>query len=326
MSLSASVVRSQVEAVLDRANLHAAFGRVAENRGCRGADGVTIGQFRERLAEELDFLEASVRRRVYVPYPLLRIEVPKRSGGVRALAIPSVRDRVLQTAVDRVVRPIFEAEFEASSFAFREGRSVGDAIRRVAELRDLGFRFVVDADVDACFDSISHDLLLARLARLGLAPPLFRFFERWVRAEIWDGSRLYDLEVGIPQGSTVSPLLANLFLDTLDERLAAAGQQVVRYADDLVVLCREPAAAESALELTEQILADLALVLNAEKTRVTSFEAGFRFLGATFLRDGIYRPWETAHREPSNVILPPMLDLSTYLALRAEGTGWRFST
>lgn len=262
---------------------------------------------------------------VYVPYPLLRIEVPKRSGGVRALAVPTVRDRVLQTAVDQIVRPIFEAEFETSSYAFRKGRSVGDAIRRVAELRDLGFRFVVDADVDACFDSISHDLLLARLARLALAPQIRRFFEQWVRAEIWDGSRLYDLEIGIPQGSTVSPLLANLFLDTLDERLAVAGQQVVRYADDLVVLCKEPSMAESALELTEQILADLALVLDAEKTRVTSFDTGFRFLGATFLRDGIYRPWETAQREPSNMILPPPLDLATYLALRAEGTGWRYS-
>ena len=162
-------VGTQLEAVLDRSNLLAAFGHVAENGGCRGADGVTIGEFRARLAEGLDFLEASLRRRVYVPFPLLRIEVPKRSGqGVRVLAIPTVRDRVLQTAVDRIVRPIFEAEYEASSFAYREGRSVGDAVARVVELRDQGFLYAVDADVDACFDSIPHDPLLARLARLPL--------------------------------------------------------------------------------------------------------------------------------------------------------------
>ncbi len=118
------LVGTQLESVLDRSNFLAAFGHVAENGGCHGADGVTIGEFRERLVEELDFLEASVRRRVYVPFPLLRIEVPKRSGhGVRVLAIPTVRDRVLQTAVDRIVRPIFEAEFETSSFAYRQGRS-----------------------------------------------------------------------------------------------------------------------------------------------------------------------------------------------------------
>ena len=319
-------VGTQLEAVLDRSNFLAAFGHVAENGGCRGADGVTIGEFRERLVEGLDFLEASVRRRVYVPFPLLRIEVPKRSGqGVRVLAIPTVRDRVLQTAVDRIVRPIFEAEFESSSYAYREGRSVADAVARVVELRDQGFLYAVDADIDACFDSIPHDALLARLTRLPLDPPIRRLFERWVRAEAWDGSRLFDLDLGIPQGSTVSPLLANLFLDQLDERLAAAGCQAVRYADDFLVLCRSPSDAERALALSEEILAGLALALDAEKTRVTSFDQGFRFLGATFLRDGIYRPWKTERREPANVTLPPPLDLATYIALRTEGTPWRFS-
>ena len=128
-----------MEAVLDRGNFLAAFAKVAENGGCRGADGVTVGEFRESLLEELDFLEASVRRRVYLPFPLLHVEVPKRSGqGTRALDIPTVRDRVLQTAVDRIVRPIFEAEFETSSFAYREGLSVASAVARVAELRDQG--------------------------------------------------------------------------------------------------------------------------------------------------------------------------------------------
>ncbi|HKH48242.1 MAG TPA: reverse transcriptase/maturase family protein, partial [Thermoanaerobaculia bacterium] len=195
--------------------------------------------------------------------------------GLRALCVPAVRDRVLQTAVYLVTRPVFEAEFETCSYAYREGRSVRDAVLRIDQLRRQGFRWLVDADIDSFFDNISHERLLARLARLPLDLYVRELFERWIRVEIYDGRRIYPLQRGIPQGSVVSPMLANLFLDELDENLALFGQTLVRYGDDFVILCKSPEQAAEALELTDYLLEELDLQLNQEKTRTTSFDQGF---------------------------------------------------
>jgi group II intron reverse transcriptase/maturase len=229
-----------LEEILARGTLRCAFERVRENQGCRGADGMTVGRFEADLERELDRLQDRLLRRCYHPFPLLQFTVPKRSGGVRHLCVPTVRDRVVQTAVDLVVRPVFEAEFEDCSYAFRQGRSVRDAVRKVCELRDRGYRWLVDADIDDCFGSIPHDRLLARLARLPLDGYVLELFECWIRVELYDGRRLFTPDRGIPQGSVVSPLLANLFLDELDESLQLFEQVIVRYADDFLVLCRDP--------------------------------------------------------------------------------------
>ena len=147
---------------------------------------------------------------------------------------------------------------------------------------------------------------------------MLRLFEGWVAAEVYDGSRVYPLERGVPQGSVVSPMLANLFLDELDEELALFGQAVVRYADDFLVLCRDRSAAVEALELTDYLVAELELHLNRDKTTITSFDQGFTFLGATFVKDSIYLPFERRRPEPASPSLPPPLDLWTYLELRGE--------
>jgi retron-type reverse transcriptase len=157
-----------LDAILERGNLRRAVERVQENYGCRGADGMTVGQFASNLECELDRLQDRLLRRCYQPFPLLQFAIPKRSGGERLLRVPTVRDRVVQTAVDIVVRPVFEAEFEDCSFAFRQGRSVRDAVRQVCELREQGYRWLVDADIDDCFGSISYARLLDRLRRLAL--------------------------------------------------------------------------------------------------------------------------------------------------------------
>lgn len=285
------------------------------NSGCRGADGVSVGAFAARLETELDRLEASLLRRSYRPLPLLRFEVPKRSGGTRHLNVPAVRDRVLQTAVDLVTRPLFEAEFEEVSHAYRQGRSVRTAIHRVDELRRQGYVWVVDADIQGFFDNIPHDRLLSRLRRLPLDPYVLTLFELWVRAEVYDGARVFPLKAGLPQGSVVSPVLANLFLDELDENLALFGQRVVRYGDDFLVLCRGPEECEEALELTDYLVAQLELKLNLEKSRTTSFAQGFQFLGAVFLQETIYLPFERPRPEHSPPYLPPPLDLLSYLEL-----------
>jgi group II intron reverse transcriptase/maturase len=276
---------------------------------------VTVGAFGAALERELDALEASLRSGLYQPMPLLEVRVPKRSGGERRLAIPSVRDRVAQAAFYEVTRAVFEAEMEDVSFAFRPGLGVRQAVRRLAELRDAGFRFVVDADVDDFFDSIPHERLFARVHELALPPLFFALLGRWVRCEVYDGNTLRWLERGVPQGSAVSPMLANLFLDQLDEALLAAGRQLVRYADDFVVVCRTESDALAAIELTDQILERLELDLERGKTVVTSFDRGFKFLGAVFVGDAIYLPFDRPAEERTSRSLPPPLTLGRYLEL-----------
>jgi group II intron reverse transcriptase/maturase len=299
-----------------RSTLYAAFERVRENGGCRGSDGVSLTDFHENLEFEIDHLQDRLIRRRYHPLPLLRFQVPKSEAKLRSLSVPTVRDRVVQTAIYKLTREIFEAEFQDCSYAFREGRSVKDAVHRIDELRRQGFRWVVDADIEGFFDNIDHDRLIDRLRSLPLDPYVLSLFERWIRAEIYDGTQIVPLERGIPQGSVVSPMLANLFLDELDENLALFGQTLVRYADDFLVLCKTPEDASQALELTDYLLADLHLKLNHEKTRLTSFEEGFKFLGAIFLKGEIYRPFDRSKPEMTTPHFPPPLDLATYLELK----------
>lgn len=307
---------SQLDALTSRRTLYQAFERVRSRGGCRGCDGVTLGDFSRDLERQLDRIQDRLLRRVYHPLPLLRFPIPKRRGGERYLAVPSVRDRVVQAAVYLVTGDLFEAEFEDSSHAYRPGRSVRTAVAQIRELRDAGYRWVVDADIDAFFDNIPHCLLLERISYLALDPYLLELFERWVRAEVYDGKRIWSLTEGIPQGAVVSPMLANLFLDELDEQLEALGLRSVRYGDDFLVLCRKPDDVEEALELTDLVLEELELDLNRDKTVLTNFDQGFRFLGLIFLGDAIYQPFEERKKRDNQAKLPPPLDLATYLELK----------
>jgi retron-type reverse transcriptase len=195
---------------------------------------------------------------------------------------------------------------------------VRTAIHRVNALREQGYRYLIEADIDAFFDNLPHPRLLDRLRRLRLDARVLRLFELWIEAEVYDGMHVAPLEKGVPQGSVVSPILANLFLDELDENLALFGQAVVRYADDFLVLCKSPEEAAQALELTEFLVAELELHLNRDKTRTTSFDQGFEFLGAVFVKDSIYLPFERHRPEAIQPQLPPPLDLWTYLELRQK--------
>ena len=202
-----------LDQLISRPTLYAAFERVRENAGCRGSDGVTVGRFLANLEVEIDRLQDRLIRRLYHPLPLLQIRIPKNdNGGIRLLSIPAVRDRVVQSAVYLLTRTIFDAELEDCSYAFREGRSVKDAVHRIDELRRQGFRWVVDADIEGFFDNIDHERLLSRLTRLALDPYVLSLFERWVRAEVYDGRRIFPLTRGIPQGSVVSPMLLGIAL------------------------------------------------------------------------------------------------------------------
>jgi group II intron reverse transcriptase/maturase len=298
-------VASLLTRIADGSTLRIAFARVRANHGCAGADDVGIDAFERDLDRHLTELSTALARRTYRPFPLLRILVEKADGSSRQLCIPAVRDRVAQAAALEILGSRLDAELEACSFGYRHGRSVRDAVHQIKTYYDAGYRWVVEADVDAYFDSIDHARLLKRVADLFDDLQVQHLLRLWVEATVWDGSQLYRLKRGIPQGSVISPALANLFLDAFDETLLAAGHKLVRYADDFVILCRDRPTAERAVALTEQTLASLALV--ADELAITSFDAGFRFLGVTFIRSMVLLPFDHARPAKHVLFMPPPL-------------------
>jgi group II intron reverse transcriptase/maturase len=305
--------------IVDAAHLEAAWRRVRENQGCAGVDGVTIEEFESGVLYELARLHRELTDGSYRPLPLLRILVDKGNGEARALCIPTVRDRVAQAAALQLIEPVLEAQFEDCSFAYRKGRSVRQAVHRIKALYEKGYRWVVDADIDAFFDSLDHDLLMAKIDHFIADEWLRSLLRLWIQAEVWDGETVTGLERGIPQGSVISPILANLFLDDLDEELLRRGLKLVRYADDFVILSKERAEAEAALEVTDKILELLGLALDEEKTAIVHFDHGFKYLGVMFVRSLIMVPFEKASRERRVLYIPPPLDLAAYREARDRG-------
>lgn len=259
-----------------------AWARVHENAGCPGVDGVSVEAFHEQALSRLAELRCAVQEGRYRPQPLLGVTIPKPSGGQRLLAIPTVIDRVLQTAVAQLLTRLLDPDFDDASFAYRSGRSVRQAIARIIACRDQGLCWVVDADIERYFDSVDHATLLAMLRRRLPDASLTAMLAQWLAAPLVVEGELRARRLGVPQGAPISPLLSNLYLDVLDSALADANYTEVRYADDFLVLCRTREEAEAAMARTREVLARLHLRLNEEKSRVTHFQAGFRFLGVRF--------------------------------------------
>ncbi|MBC8181877.1 RNA-directed DNA polymerase [candidate division KSB1 bacterium] len=310
-------MKSLLTNIAQLSNLMDAFERVRENKGCAGSDGVGLSDFEKHLKANLQGLSYDLENKLYHPFPLLRFPVPKsKAKGVRYLSVPTIRDRVAQAAVFLKTRIIFEKEFENISHAYRLGRGVKTAIEEIEYWREQGYIYAVDADIDAYFDSVPHDLLMGKLEKLIPDEDLLRLFEKWIKAEVYDGKKIWTLEKGIPQGSVVSPMMANLFLDELDETLLAFDKKLVRYADDFLILSKTEKEAEENIELTDMILDDLKLDLNPLKTKIVSFDQGFKFLGAVFLRDDVYLPEPKKRVKRDGVHFPPALTLKRYLELR----------
>ena len=300
--------------VLDWDNLHAAFRRVAASAGRAGVDGVTIKMFSNRLHKNLDDLRRQLSENKYRPWPLLRFQVAKPDGSPRGLSVPAVRDRVAQAAVLNITEPLFESEFEECSFAYRKGRSVKSAAMCVRDLRDKGYKYVVEVDIVGYFDNINHDKLLLRIADIIKDNKILQLIKTWIKAEIYNGKHITTLETGIPQGAVIAPVLANLFLDDLDEAMLAQDFKIIRYSDDFVVLAKTAERAARALELTEEVLNQLDLSIDWKDTCVTEFNRGFKFLGLTFLGDTIFTPFDCTPKKKKILYMPPPLDLGAYLA------------
>lgn len=275
---------SLIDKVASLPVLEAAFRRVQRNQGAPGVDHVTIQQFESKLGQELERLHRVLLAGSYRPQEILRKWIPKLGGGQRPLGIPTIRDRVFQGALRSVLEPIFEREFAPHSYGFRPGRGCRDALRHVQSLLDQGYTWVVDADFRSFFDTLRHDLLLAQVAKKVSDGRVLTLLEELLRQRVLEGLQGWTPTLGTPQGAVISPLLANIFLDPLDHLLAELGFQVVRYADDLVILCRSQAEAEAALRRLADWAGQAGLSLHEEKTRLVDATqpSGFDFLGYHF--------------------------------------------
>ena len=265
-------------------NLWAAFQQVASNDGAAGVDHVSVQDFEKRLPDPIWELSDALKAGQFTPQAIRRVHIPKPgSNETRPLGIPTVRDRIVQAAIANVIEPIFERDFAEHSYGFRPGRGCKDALRRVDQLLKAGFVHVVDADLKGYFDSIPHDRLMTRLESKIADGPVLRLIESFLKADILDGASQWTPEQGAPQGAVLSPLLSNIYLDPLDHLMAATGYEMVRYADDFVILCRTAQDAARALELVKQWTAENGLTLHPTKTQVIdSRQTGFDFLGYTF--------------------------------------------
>jgi group II intron reverse transcriptase/maturase/CRISPR-associated endonuclease Cas1 len=257
--------------------LRAAWTKVLANAGAAGGDGVTVERFALVADAQLELLQRELRNGKYRPGPARRVYIPKPNGGVRPPDIPCVCDRIVQGAATLVLTPVLEPEMEDASFAYRKGRSVAQAVARIASLRRDGYTHVVDGDIERYFETIPHDRLVARLERHVHDARMIDLVWLWLEAYSPSGR-------GVPQGSPISPLLANIYLDDVDERIEGHGIRLVRFADDFVLLCKSSHAAEGALSRIETLLKDAGLELNRDKTRIVDFDKGFRFLGHLFVR------------------------------------------
>lgn len=265
-------------------NLLAAFQEVASNDGAPGVDHVTCREFERQLPDSIWELSDRLNAGTYQPQAIRRVQIPKPgSAETRPLGIPTVRDRVVQAAVVHVIEPIFERDFAEQSYGFRPGRGCKDALRRVDELLKQGYIHVVDADLKAYFDTIPHARLMDRLRNKIADGALLKLIESFLQADILDGMEKWTPTAGAPQGAVLSPLLSNIYLDPLDHLLAAQGYQMVRYADDFVILCQTAAEAASALAVVQQWVTENELTLHPTKTKVVDAEQeGFDFLGYHF--------------------------------------------
>jgi RNA-directed DNA polymerase len=262
-----------------------AWASVRGNQGTAGVDGQSVERFAARAEAYLAELGRDLREGSYHPQPVKRVDIPKGDGQTRPLGIPTVKDRIVQTAVKLVIEPIFEIQFLATSYGFRPGRGCKDALREVDELLKAGYTHVVDADLKAYFDSIPHDRLMARVEELISDGRILDLLRSWLKQDILRGLERWTPTGGTPQGAVISPLLANLYLHPLDERLMARGYQMVRYADDFVVLCRSQEEAEAALQVIRDWVAENGLMLHPDKTHLGNCRQageGFDFLGYRF--------------------------------------------
>jgi RNA-directed DNA polymerase len=278
---------SLIDKVYKPGNLRAAFAQVKANQGAAGVDHQTIEMYEANLETNLGKVAQQLTDGSYRPQAVRRQWIAKPgSSEKRPLGIPTVRDRVVETALRNVMEPIFERDFAEHSYGFRPRRGCKDALRRVDHLLKAGNTWVVDADLQSYFDKIPKQKLLGRVAEKVADSRVLELVEAMLQQEVMEGLEHWTPEAGTPQGAVISPLLSNIYLDPLDQEMAHSGYEMVRYADDFVILCGSEAEARAALAKVQEWTAPAGLRLHPEKTRIVDAtqRGGFDFLGYHFER------------------------------------------
>jgi RNA-directed DNA polymerase len=304
---------SLMDKVYSMRNLRAAFERVKQNKGSAGVDHQTIENFEARLEENLQRISEQLGKDTYKPQAIRRVWIPKSGGREkRPLGIPTVRDRVAQTAMRNVLEPIFERDFAENSYGFRPQRGGKDALRRVDELLNADHTWVVDADLKGYFDTIPRRRLMERVKEKVSDGRVLDLIEAYLTQKVMESAKHWTPERGTPQGAVISPLLANIYLDPLDHLMAEEGYEMIRYADDFVILCRSKEEARTALELVKNWTETTELTLHPDKTHIVDAtqRGGFDFLGYHF---------ERGYRWPRDKSIKKLKDTIRTKTKRAHG-------
>ena len=274
---------SLIDKVWSPRNLWSAWSETAANKGAPGVDGISIADYERDVETSVAYLSKSIREGTYRPKAIRRVHIPKGDGTNRPLGIPTVQDRIVQGSIRHVLEPIYEKQFAEHSYGFRPGRGCKDALRRVDQLLKTGHLYVVDADLKSYFDTIPHDRLMQVIRRDIADNRLLQLIEQFLQANIMEEASMWKPTTGAPQGAVLSPLLSNIYLNDLDHLMARKGYEMVRYADDFVVLCQTQQEARKALDEVQQWTAQAGLTLHPEKTRIAhAATEGFEFLGYRF--------------------------------------------
>lgn len=274
---------SLYDKVFNVKNLESAWEQVKHNRGSGGVDGVSIALFESNLKQNLADLHVKLKTKTYTPQPVRRVYIPKANGKRRPLGIPTIRDRIVQQALLNVLQPIFEPTFQDCSFGFRPGRNAHQAIAKIEEYLKVGYTWVVDADITDFFGSVNHDRLLTAVNAEVADGSVLKLVKMFLRAGMMEDGHLKTVSTGTPQGGVVSPLLANVYLNSFDRELTKRGYKLIRYADDFVILCKRKKKAERTLQVVTELLSVQQLTLSAEKTRLGNYQVqSFEFLGFWF--------------------------------------------
>jgi len=280
---------SLIDKVFSTRNLHAAWKKVKRNKGSAGIDHQTIGMFGQRINQNLERLHEQLETNRYHPQMIRRTWIPKpgKRNEKRPLGIPTVRDRVVQTALRNAIEPIFEATFSDNSYGFRPNRGCKEALREVHRLLKIGYTWVVDVDLKSYFDTIDHDILMNLIKQEISDTRIHELLRSYLKQKVMDTAEGWTPERGSPQGAVISPLLSNIYLDPLDKQMENLGFKMIRYADDMVIMCKTRNEAESALKTLEIWTNTAKLILHPEKTCIvdSSQPGGFDFLGYHFERN-----------------------------------------